>query len=603
MASAAALCRVSRLSSSSERSSRRCIAWSAPRCSILTCRGFALAMGVAESTRRCHHAAVPRALLAALLVAVAATPAAAAPIPQGPGPDPPAFTGRAWIPRPVRAPVPPRHPFMAPNDRSNLHDDAWQTDTARGLGPLGRGLSSTSAFFAGDCASVTFDAAGRIVTVCVGAARPTLRVLDPRSLAVLASYDPPPRGTPGVNFFQDFSGGGYFYLDHRNRAIIPTADHRLLVVAERPGPALRLERDYGLGTAVASGEKTVAVMPDWKGRIWFVTDHGTVGWVDRNTGAVHARALGAPIKNSFAVDERGAVYVVTDRALFRLEASGSSGIRTVWRVAYANDGRQKPGQSQAGSGTTPTVVAGKWIAFTNNADPIRVVVVRRGRAVHGRRLVCSVPVFTRGAGSTDQSLIAAGRAIVAENNYGYTGPLATERGNTTEPGLERVDVHANGRGCVRRWRSAERAPSVVPKVSLDAGLVYTYTKPAGDERDPWYLTALDFRSGRTVWKALAGRGLGFNNNYAPVSIGPDGAAGSTTTSAPVSSGRAGAPYAGALGGLGASRDATRPSRPRPARLGLAARCRGHTARGRLTGTDEPVVTRVRFRVGAGRRRL
>ena len=77
------------------------------------------------------------------------------------------------------------------------------------------------------------------------------------------------------------------------------------------------------------------------------------------------------------------------------------------------------------------------------------------------------------------------------------------------------------------------APSVVPKVSLGNGLVYTYTKPArpsGD--DPWYLTALDFRSGRTRYKRLTGYGLGFNNNYAPITLGPDGSA-----------------YVGVLGGL------------------------------------------------------
>ena len=44
----------------------------------------------------------------------------------------------------------------------------------------------------------------------------------------------------------------------------------------------------------------------------------------------------------------------------------------------------------------------------------------------------------------------------------------------------------------------------------------------GQSGDPWYLTALDFRTGETRWKRLAGTGLGFNNNYAPITIGPDG---------------------------------------------------------------------------------
>jgi hypothetical protein len=78
-------------------------------------------------------------------------------------------------------------------------------------------------------------------------------------------------------------------------------------------------------------------------------------------------------------------------------------------------------------------------------------------------------------------------------------------------------------------------------MSLGNGLVYTYTKPADENSDPWYLTALDFRSGKTVYKARAGAGLGFNNNYAPVTIGPTGTA-----------------YVGTLGGLVAMRDAKPP---------------------------------------------
>jgi hypothetical protein len=32
------------------------------------------------------------------------------------------------------------------------------------------------------------------------------------------------------------------------------------------------------------------------------------------------------------------------------------------------------------------------------------------------------------------------------------------------------------------------------------------------------------RTGRTVYRRLAGTGYGFNNNYAPVTLGPDGTA-------------------------------------------------------------------------------
>jgi hypothetical protein len=153
---------------------------------------------------------------------------------------------------------------------------------------------------------------------------------------------------------------------------------------------------------------------------------------------------------------------------------------------------------------------------------MRVVVYRRALDPDRRRLICRQRVFEKGASATDQSLIGAGRAIIAENNFGYS-IANTQNGGTTEPGLQRVDVNRRLNDCSTEWRSEEIAPSVVPKASMRAGLVYTYTKPAReDDQDAWYLTALDFDTGKTRWRRLSGEGLGYNNNYAPITIAPDG---------------------------------------------------------------------------------
>jgi len=140
-------------------------------------------------------------------------------------------------------------------------------------------------------------------------------------------------------------------------------------------------------------------------------------------------------------------------------------------------------------------------------------------------------------------VIGTRRSLVVENNHGYEGPASTFQGRVTSPGITRVDLDRDGRGCKTVWESEETSPTVVPKLSLGNGLVYAYTKTT-DEDDPWYLTAIDFRTGETVYKRLSGLGLGFNNNYAPVSIGPDGTA-----------------YVGVLGGLVALRDKRPPRLP------------------------------------------
>ncbi len=92
--------------------------------------------------------------------------------------------------RPLRV---PQHPFMAPDPGSNIHNDAYQSDTYDRSGPLGDGISARSALFARECASVAFDRRGRIVTVCVGLDRPVLTVLDPDTLRPISTRLLPPR--------------------------------------------------------------------------------------------------------------------------------------------------------------------------------------------------------------------------------------------------------------------------------------------------------------------------------------------------------------------------------------------------------------------------
>src|SRR3954469_21286155 len=102
-------------------------------------------------------------LIAALLAAAPAAAVPPRPIPEGPDAGSlPQFSGAPATPRPVAVPDPPRHPFMAPNGRSNLHVDPCQSDVHQGPGPLGRQTDVRSTFLEGVCASVTFDARGRI---------------------------------------------------------------------------------------------------------------------------------------------------------------------------------------------------------------------------------------------------------------------------------------------------------------------------------------------------------------------------------------------------------------------------------------------------------
>ena len=481
-----------------------------------------------------------RFALVIVLVAAVGTAAAlpgipAVPIPSFPGQNAgPAFLGAPATPHPIAAPPIPQHPFMAPNGKSNIHNDAYMTGAYTWGGPLGNGTKVNSTWLGlEECASLTFDSQGRIMGLCGSADGAKLRLMHPKTLATLATLPLPPRMVrPGTTPLTDFCAAGYFYLDNKDRAVIATNLNQVWVVSLKLGLLLP-ERIYDLNTHVVVPDCMVSVLPDWSGRIWFVTRGAVVGMINPVTGTKKSLKLpGELIVNSFSVDENGGVYVVTDHALYRFDGDTSGTPHITWRSVYDRGIRQKPGQLSQGSGTTPDVMTPDLVAITDNAEQyMNVVIYRRSTGQE----VCRTPVFlpSPNRGSTDNSLITFGNSLIVENNYGYSGPTAVAQGKSTEPGVERVDVDPVSGTCHSVWYSGAISPTTVPKVSLANGLIYLYTKPPrADGVDGWYLTALDYYTGATRWSRLTGTGYLYNNHYAPITIGPDGSA-----------------YVGALGGV------------------------------------------------------
>ena len=435
----------------------------------------------------------------------------------------PHYSGAPVTAQSMPATKAPRNPHMAPDPRSNIHNDTWMTDAYRTAGPLGRNPTAFSGAMAPAlCGSLTFHSNGYIVSVCPSVlAAPQARVIDPDTLDVLATFDMPDApNPPGTKAYQNFAGGGYFFLDGKDRIWSATKTGHLLVLQVAPdGRRITQVGDYDLTSVLADDERISSALPDFKGRIWFVSKrNGKVGILNPKTRRIRVMRLGEDIQNSFTVD-RDAVYVVSSRRMYRFSARKGRP-RVDWRRTYRNSGIVKPGQADAGSGTTPTIMRGGYVAITDNADPMNVVVYRKATG----RVKCAVPVFGKGASATENSLITAGRALFVENNYGYQDPFGPNTGALTTPGFARVDV--TRKGCSTRWtNTTERAPTVVAKLSTRTGLIYTYTRDEAPLlQQPYFWTAIDARTGRTAFKVYAGSGLGFNNNYAGLALGPDGTA-------------------------------------------------------------------------------
>ena len=477
---------------------------------------------------------LPPSLLLVVLAGAIAAPAAipAIPIPSFPLQKPgPAFIGTVATAQPVSSFTVPRHPFMAPNGKSNIHNDGYMTDSYSWSGPLGDNIGVNSTWLGlEECASITFDTKGRIVALCGTLDGARLRVLDPVTLATLAILPLPPRMVrPGTTPLNDFCSAGYFFLDHKDRGVVSTNLNQVWVVSIKHGLLLP-QRIYDLNAHVTIPDCLASVLPDWSGRLWFVSKAAVVGTIDPVTGVTKSLKLtGEGIFNSFAVDETGGVFVVTDHALYRFDADDTGAPSITWEVEYDRGTRLKPGMLSQGSGTSPTLHEPGLVAIADNAEHMNVEVYRRSTGT----LVCRVPVFEAGMSATENSIIAAGNSLVVENNYGYEGPTSVAQGKSTTPGIARVDVDEQAGTCTTAWTSAEISPTTVPKASLASGLVYVYAKPPrSDGVDAWYFTAIDFHTGKTVYRRLTGTGYLYNNHYAAVSIGPDGSG-----------------YIGTLGGL------------------------------------------------------
>jgi hypothetical protein len=156
---------------------------------------------------------------------------------------------------------------------------------------------------------------------------------------------------------------------------------------------------------------------------------------------------------------------------------------------------------------------------------MNVLVYRRG-ALAERRLVCSTPVFAPGKSATENTFIGYQRSLIVENNAGYDLFSTMRGGKTSAPGIARLDVREDDSGCDVVWESQEISQTTVPKLSTANGLIYLYTKlpDAPQGADAYYFTAIDFHSGRTVFRVLTGTGLRSDNHWAALSLAPDGTA-------------------------------------------------------------------------------
>lgn len=445
-----------------------------------------------------------------------------------------------------------QNPYLAAATNGTMHGGGFQSDTHLAAGPFGTSLEVRSRRSGNgmprQCSTFVYRSDGKPVMMCGGLTGFRMVLLDPASLKALAWYDLPMRPSSfqamvkrdiGI-MMNDSSGGAYMFLDSEDRLVF--ADSRQVVqriaASEKDGRwRWTVEKEWDLKPYVPHDcmnwdnwfprgecDMVTTVMPDYQGRYWWTTRYGRVGTLDPRTGAVaQVRLPGEEIQNALAMDSRG-VYVLSDHAQYAFRAAQDGKPLLLWRSTYDRGTARKVGEINQGSGTTPTLIGANWITFTDNADGrINVVVLRRSDGSQ----VCKVPIFKDGASATDNSMIGWGNSIILENNAGFTSAHQQTDWNAVTGGVVRVDVRPDESGCDTVWTSPLRAPSVVAKLSAGNGIAYYYSYTIGRDAKgrqvpDWAVVGLDFRTGREVIRIPTGRGKDWDNNWASLSIAPDG---------------------------------------------------------------------------------
>ncbi|MBE6773733.1 MAG: hypothetical protein E7544_05865 [Ruminococcaceae bacterium] len=470
----------------------------------------------------------------------------------------PAFYGNVATANPLEdkgnLPI-PQHPFLAAEGTNGMHGNSYNTDTYDYMGPLGINpvvKSRSMNVFGGLVATLMFDSKGRIMCISGNVVGFRLLLIDADTLEILAETRLPQRASTveAIKSFDfdkissDTSGGAYCHLLEGDRPIIGNSDNviQIFYIDESSGkPEWQIEKEWDISSYLPEGSYLTDAIPDYKGNIWFVTRPGEVGYIDAETEEVQLMKLeGEEIQNTLAICEDG-IYIVSDTAMYRFDIGEDKIPHYTWRTAYDRGTTLKPGAINQGSGTTPTLLdvpvydeegegakqvgVRKLCAITDNADG-RVNIVIYDRTTG--EIVDQLPLFTEGKSVSENSIVAYGRSFIIENNYSESGAGFLVNDPTSEPGVTRIDMNFDCTEAFVVWESEEASATVVPKMSTENGILYLYTRVKNDDIPEkavaWYLTAVDFRTGETLYKVFTGCGKNWNNSYGPITIGPNGKA-------------------------------------------------------------------------------
>ncbi len=360
-------------------------------------------------------------------------------------------------------------------------------------------------------------------------------------------------------------GGGYFYLNQDNNTVViannciscyPTADVAKREEVYSIDPLWQSEDIINLVTGSPDNNSLYSALPVWNdntnlywcliaGQYDFTPPGSLVSnaWIavveitpDASQPGGCRTVLRDALElenqwnnNTFAVDQDGAYFVTNaldeegrcNRGFLHCTAydAASGKVSSRYAAPYENSGMLKPGQTNIGSGTTPTLTdtedGQKLVAITDNAYPqVHVSVYNRDTG----EPVANVPVFAKMRGCDEASLIGVNNRFVVENNFGHTVDYPRSQYVSNEPGMALVEIGEDVNKDPVIWENNNTCYFAMNMLARESGLIFAHTGDwfddhSSDKGGMYSICAMDSWDGRIIWRITLGRGLQYCHEY------------------------------------------------------------------------------------------
>jgi len=323
--------------------------------------------------------------------------------------------------------------------------------------------------------------------------------------------------------------------------------------AAKPEAGLKILRSIKVKDALGVDEALFGLIITYDGHLVLLGER-TVAVIDREFKMKpQVVRLGADeaIRNSAAIDEKGGIYVASDKAMHKIVWTGSKLSNEeadgAWAAPYDGDPHVGTGLLRDGTGSTPTLMGfgndpDKLVVITDGSDRMKLVAFWRDQIPAGfkqkprtksARIAGQIQVtagFKKAPRyiQSEQSVVVNGYGAFVVNNMGPGGtakdPIvnAIALGPIIQPaqGMERFEWDPKKDAWRSVWtRNDVSSLTTVPSVSIPSSVVLVngYSK-----KDGWEVTGMDWATGKTVHRTIFGQDNFGNGAYMINQLAPNG---------------------------------------------------------------------------------